>query len=290
MHFPFTSGKWQLKLGVQPLDLKDWIQIDSHFQSELDLKEQLTRSHPSEVFGSLPQSLESQRETLSLLIEHLLTHFPQIYHVQGNLIQNRLINKTWQIDDFDTNPLALAGRLVQEDFLILQPLDSQYCLTAASVCFPLRWKIAEKLGHPLAMIHQPVPQYQQKLANPVDNLFTRLSAENPVWRLNWSLVDTPELFLAKGIKKAESLPAITSENAGDRLWLRFEHQSMRRLPKTSNIVFGIHTYIEPLKILANFPEAAQGLASTVQQMPAEMQAYKSISPVRDALINYLNTL
>ncbi|NES96761.1 MAG: DUF3445 domain-containing protein [Desertifilum sp. SIO1I2] len=290
MHFPFTSGKWQLKLGVQSLDLKDWIQIDSHFQSEIDLKEQLTLSHPSEVFGSLPQSLESQREILSLLIEHLLTYFPQIYHAQGNLIQNSLINKTWQIDDFATNPLALAGRLVQEDFLILQPVDSQYCLTAASVCFPLHWKIAEKLGHPLAMIHQPVPQYQQKLSHSVDNLFTRLSAENPVWRLNWSLVDTPDLFLAKGIKKEGNLPTITSENAGDRLWLRFERQSMRRLPKTGNIVFGVHTYIEPLKILANSPEAAQGLVSAVQQMPFEMQVYKSILPVRDALIAYLENL
>lgn len=186
-------------------------------------------------------------------------------------------------------PLALAGRLIQEDLALLQPCANGYCLVAGCICFPLRWHPPTKLGQPLGEIHQPVPGYQPQLTRPVDKLLEKLRPEHPVWRLNWNLVETPELFLPQGADPA-LLQQINSENAGDRLWLRVERQCLRRLSRSNTILFSIHTYLSPLSSLATVPEMGQALATAVTQMPIEMRLYKNIEPVRVALLGYLEQL
>ena len=133
-------------------------------------------------------------------------------------------------------------------------------------------------------IHQPVPGYHD-ITRPVDALFDRLQPQNPVWRVNWSIVDSPELFLAQ---EREKNLDITSENAGENLWIRVERQSLRRLEKSGNILFVIHTYVHPLRILEDNPAVASNLAAAVKQIPTQMQSYKNLLPIREALLGYLD--
>jgi dimethylamine monooxygenase subunit A len=282
-----------MKMGLQPLAIQDWIEIDDQFSDQLQRKTELFREHEADVFVSLPTSRLAQQEVLFLLRQHLLDYFPSHYQQQGNSLQNRLTGQTWSLQD-EPQPLALASRWVQEDLCLLQQAtpapqadlaQDPYCLTAASVCFPSRWNLRSKLGQPLSQIHQPVPDYQAKLSRPVDQVFARLRTDYPAYRFNWSILETPELFLPQSLPYAGE--PITAANAGELLWLRVERQTLRRLPQTQAILFTIRTYVTRLDQVLTSPQIAQQLAATIQQIPPTLQSYKSLLPFRAALLDYL---
>uniref|UniRef100_B8HQ35 DUF3445 domain-containing protein n=1 Tax=Cyanothece sp. (strain PCC 7425 / ATCC 29141) TaxID=395961 RepID=B8HQ35_CYAP4 len=280
---PFDPGKVQLKLGVQPLALPEWIEIDQNFASQLAEKEKLLRDRPSQVLVSLAGSEVAQSETLELLLSHLQTYFEPIYQWDANQITNRLTGQVWQRQDY--LPLDLAGRLVQEDWVLLRSTPNGYQLAAGSVCFPLRWDLREKLGKPLSQIHAPVPGYET-IAPPVDHLFDRLKPEYPIWRMNWTIVATANLFLPPD--QEPETTEITCANAGETLWLRMERQTLRRLPQTGYVLFGIHTHVYPLHILAAHPQLVEQLVATIAQMPEPMLVYKNIHTLREPLLSYLH--
>ncbi|MBD3882391.1 DUF3445 domain-containing protein [Phormidium tenue FACHB-886] len=268
-------------MGLQPLRLQDWIEIGADYEEQLQRKRQLFADRLTDVFAYLPGSEAAQQEVLDLLIAHLLQHFPQ-YRQEGDCLWNQATAERWQISDFAATPLDLAGRLVQEDLCLLLPAAEGYVLSAASLCFPSRWSLHEKLGQPVAQIHQPVPGYAEKLAHPVDRLFDRLRPDRPGYRFNWSLVDTPELFLPDSTPID---PSITAENVSDRLWLRVERQTLRRL--THGILFTVRTYRHALSAVVAEGNNAEDLAAALWQMPTETQVYKSLQPIWAALLGYL---
>ncbi len=276
-----------MSMGLKALNAKDWIEIDEHFAEELALKDKLLKKQYSDVFASLPESRPSQKEVLDLLLNHLLQQFPQYYRQQGTTIENITTGQVWDVADFEAAPLDLAGRLVQEDLLLMQPSPEGYRLVAASLCFPSRWRLREKLGRPLTQIHSPVPEYQDKLERPVDNFFDRLKVNHPAWRLNWSILDSPELFLPQAREKQDLDTTLDAKNAGEKLWIRVERQTLRRLRVSSDILFTVRTYVHPLKVLEDDPAIARNLAEAVKQIPPDMQRYKNLLPIREALLDYL---
>ncbi|NJN85026.1 MAG: DUF3445 domain-containing protein [Leptolyngbyaceae cyanobacterium SL_7_1] len=284
-YLPFMDG-WRLALGLKPLAFAEWIEIDQTFVEQVTLKHTLLTERHNQVFASLPGSQVAQQEVLDTLVAHLLEHFPQYYQRQGDRLYNTLIHQSWNLNDFKENPLDLAGRLVQEDLCLMLPSDRGYSLSAASVCFPSRWRLQEKMGQPITSIHEHIPDYPSKLERPVDQFFDRLKVEHPGYRLNWSLVDTPKLFLADAAPMVLSSQA-TRENLGKHLWLRVERQTLRRMPISDTVLFTIRSYLHPLEQLVADRDVAEKLAIAIQQMPAAMQAYKSISPVRSMLLEYL---
>jgi len=278
----WPDGQWRLKLGLRPLQLEAWIEIDEQFGSELRLKQALLSQRHADLFVSLPTSLSAQQRVLDLLVQHLLRFFPEHYQQQGQSLQNLITGQVWNLAELE--PLDLAGRLVQEDLCLMQAEAGVYRLTAASVCFPSRWEPRSKLGRELTQIHRPVPGYGDRLARPVDGFFDRLQPEHPGWRLNWSIVDSPDLCLLPREEPCSAL--ITATNAGQRLWLRIERQTLRRLAGDV-ILFTIRTYVHRLDQIVRQPTVAAHLAAAIRQMPPEMQAYKTLASIRAVLLEYL---
>ncbi len=289
-YLPFADGQWRMSMGLKALQLQDWIEIDDHFADELRLKDKLLKNRYSDVFASLPESQSSQKEVLDLLLNHLIEQFPQHYRREGITFKNLITGQAWDITDFEDTPLDLAGRLVQEDLLLMQPSPEGYILAAASLCFPLRWRLREKFGRPLAQIHSPVPGYRDKLERPMDSFFDHLKSSHPAWRLNWSIVDSPELFLAHDRGEQGLDQTINAGNAGENLWIRVERQTLRRLMVNGDILFTVRTYVHPLRVLEHQPLMAHNLAQAIQQIPSDMQSYKNILPVREALLGYLTQI
>ncbi|MBD1824276.1 DUF3445 domain-containing protein [Cyanobacteria bacterium FACHB-DQ100] len=285
IYLPFTGSDRTLSLGLQPLKVEDWIEMDDQLAPYLQRKTELLETNYTEVFASLPGTQLAQQEVLELLIDHLLRYFPEQYDRASETITVKATNQTWNIADF-SQPLDLAGRLVQEDFCLMQPSDRGYSLAAASLCFPLRWRLLEKLGKPMMQIHHPVPNYPEQLGNPVDRLFDRLKVDCPVFRVNWSIVETPELYL--GHQSHSNIAPV--ELSPSNLWIRVERQTLRRLEQSQWILFTIRTYRYPLTILKEQRDSAIGLRSIVQQLSPEMQLYKNLLPIRETLLTFLEAV
>jgi hypothetical protein len=183
--------------------------------------------------------------------------------------------------------LELAGRLVQEDLCLIHNCDRGPVLTAATLCFPSRWRLDEKIGKPLSAVHEPVPLYADRLAGPVDRFMRHLKPDHIVSRLNWSLLDDPALFQPSGKWRIEAATEITPANAGSRVFLRVERQTLRRLPVSGAVLFGIKVHVYTLERVIDGPERASELAEAVQALPEEIQHYKSILPFKQALLAWL---
>ena len=181
-------------MGLVALQLKDWIEADEHFYDELKEKKQLLISNYREVFASRPGSLPAQTEVLALVLKHMEKYCPGVLTIEQDEVILPKLKWKFRISDFEESPLDLCGRFVQEDLCLMAPGPDGYTLEAASLCFPARWRLMDKMGLPMSGIHKPVPDYSEKLSRPVDSFFNRIDVDRPVWRVNWSLTTDPTMF------------------------------------------------------------------------------------------------
>ena len=286
-YFPIADGPYRLAMGLQKLKLEDWIEIDAALADDLREKQRLLAERHAEVFQAMPGSEPGQAEVLDMLADHLPEHHPLTYRRDGQRLLVKPLDSWFDLSDRTAPPLETASRLVQEDLCLMEPDGDAYSLTAASVCFPTRWNLLSKIGRPLAEIHAPVPGYTEKLERPMDRFFSLLNEAKPVQRLNWSLMDDPTLFQPKGHGRTERDDSITADNAGERLWLRVERQTLRRLPQTGGILFTIRIHTNPLSEIAAESGRAARLLTALRTMPDGMRGYKSMPVFGAAVERYL---
>ena len=285
---PFDKGRFRLSMGIVALDLDEWLQPDEYFYKELLEKETLLANQKNEVFQSIQGSQLAQQEVLDLIIDYMNRFHSELVRIDGDKIFIDGIKRNFSRKEFTEMPLDLAGRVVQEDLCLMAPGDTGYTLEAASLCFPSRWRLIDKIGKRMVDIHSPVPDYENKLARPVDRFFDKLDINKPVWRVNWSLTDDPDLYQPIRKTSTDYSRNINSKNAGDLIFLRCERQTLRRLPNTGWILFSIKTYVDKVSALVCKPQALVDLAHSVKNMSADMQQYKNIAPYRKQLLEYLD--
>ena len=277
-------------MGLVALQLKDWIEADEYFYDELKEKKQLLISNYPEVFASRPGSLPAQTEVLALALKHMEKYCPGVLTIEQDEVILPKLKWKFRISDFEEAPLDLCGRFVQEDLCLMAPGPDGYTLEAASLCFPARWRLMDKMGLPMSGIHKPVPDYSEKLSRPVDSFFNRIDVDRPVWRVNWSLTTDPTMFQPVRQKHCASELSITSKNAGDMVYMRCERQTLRRLPYTGWILFTIKTYLDKVSKLHKYPKEAQNLSSLLRSAPTTLLSYKNINHFLEPLLVYLDEL
>jgi hypothetical protein len=276
-----------MAMGLTACKAADWIELDDRYDAEMAERRALLAGRHTDVFAALPLSDDARHEVLEHLVVHLPARYPDWFLRDGNLMRNRLTGEDWNLANPGCDPLELAGRLVQEDLCVIQPGPDGPILTAALLCFPSRWRLAEKIGRPLAAIHTPVPLYADRLARPVDRFMDHVKTGHIAARLNWSMMDDPALFQTGGKHRENVNTAITDENAGETLFLRVERQTLRRLPRSQAVLFTIRVHVYPLCLIAAQPAQVKALADAVRELPDEIGHYKSLGRFRGALLGYL---
>lgn len=289
---PFDGKPHRWTMGLRPLTPEEWLWLDERYDAEVALRRELLDQRRDEVFQACPEAQPASVEVLEQVLAFLKEQQPERFQqLQGDphLMRERLPSETTAAEP---HPLELAGRLVQEDLCVMQAAPEEaedageYRLTAAALCFPTRWNLREKIGHPMSEIHDPVPGYREQINAPVNQFMRRLTPEKSMWRVNWSLNEDPTLFQPGGHGATEAAPHLTPENAGAEVFLRIERQTLRRLPRTGAILFTIRILQCPLEEL-NASEAHQ-LAQTLRHWPEDLRTYKSFAVYGPAVLSYLD--
>ena len=277
IHTPYKNGEGGVKVGLEPIKDSDWLEIDELFSSEIAQKKNLYKTKHQDVYQETPDSFESQEEFLNLLREHLLEYYPE-HLIQNESKRNR-----------DTSPLEIASLLVQEDLVLMLPQKEEYFLGAASLCAPSNWSLKEKFNKSLLMLHKHVPSYSSKIGSRVNKIFINLPEERIFQRFNWSIYETPILFQpAESKSYIERSKQINQENAGDKLFIRVERQTIRRLPITRSIVFTIRVHVDPLNSIRKDISLLQDLKKAIVNLDVSMKEYKSIDQINQPLIDWLS--
>lgn len=284
-----VTAPHRLSLGLRRLRPEElWIDLDDDFMTDLAEKDRLFREHGSDVLVELPGSRDVQREVLDLLVEVLVTEFPDCYARAGSFLDIEMTGQRLNLRDPTLSPLELAARCVQEDLVVMEAGSKGWCLSAAAVCFPTRWELRPQLGRPMTEIHQRVPGYVEKLDGSSNQFFDGMKSGEVFGRGNWTLMDDPALYQPGGKMQSRKNANINLGNAGDQIWLRVEHQTLQRLPESNAILFGIRIHRTKLRDVASDEGAGRRLIEAIETMNPAMQQYKSLEAVRDVVIEYLN--
>lgn len=243
-----------VSMGVRALGERPWLVRDESWADELALKAALCRDRHDEVFAAEPSALSAAEATLALLVD------------AGVAL----------VDDADLHPLDRAGRSVQEDLCVMERRETGWHLTAASLCFPSRWRLGAKIGCHVTEVHGPVTGYEERLAARVDTFFDRLTA-SPVWRRNWFV--HPDAALFQPDRPEGGDPVVAAADALDTLVVRSERQTLRRLdPADDGILFTIRVQQATVRDLLERSERAEAFRRLLASAPSETLAHRGMRP------------
>ena len=219
-------------LGMQPVSTVDWIIVYDAYSAQLAEKARLLAADQKAVLRCLPDAQEPAHELLSEILKLLRNRADFDVRDQDVICPD----KSRVALNFEL-PLQTLSKLIQEDICILQKIGDEHVLTAALLCFPASWTLAEKIGKPLIAIHRPVPEYDTNIAKRVQRLFDGVRVGQPMWRANFLNYSDPALHHPR----TEAEPRTDDHMAGT--YERSERQTVWRLPKTGAVVFSVHTTI-----------------------------------------------
>lgn len=229
---PWTADHMLRLPGTVPVPMADWLQRDEAFAAQMALRDRLIAERLEAVHAMAETARPAAAELLALVLTHL-DGVPGYRREPGAMIRPDGVRVP-----LDGLPLVAAGRLVQEDLVILEKPagEAEHRLTAAILCFPSNWTLAQKFGMPLGRIHAPVAVYDDTIARRVQRLFDAIRPGAPLMRAN--LIPYAHANLHNPLPEyARHTPA-----AGAVRYLRSERQTLLRLPETGAVVFSIHVY------------------------------------------------
>ena len=292
-HTPYDGSSKPFNIGVRPLNIKDWIEVDANLPTYLKKKARHYRDDRHQVIVSEETSIGAQNEALNLLSEHVCERHHNIYRKTSQGIDILKGQFHVALDDNTLPPLAIAAQLVQEDLVLMSASPDGWRLVAASLCFPSAWNLLEKFGHPLHKVHGPVPGFGTgtRNASVIDRMFDNLRPEQPVMRWNWSLHEDGQLHHPTSHSGFES--RFGNDDIGGHVFLRVERQTLRKLPKSGDIVFTVRIYLDPLEVLETMPDGDKLAAAIDEQLSVfsvEQESYKGLVGERERLSDRLRQI
>jgi dimethylamine monooxygenase subunit A len=216
--------------GTGPIPLGEWLLRDDAFAAQMAYRDRLIAERPEAVHAVTDGCRPAAEELLGLVLGAL----GEGYGREGGAVTR----PDGVVVPLGGPPLLVAGRLVQEDFCVLEKPagGEEHVLTGAVLCFPSNWTLAQKLGRPLSRIHLPIASYDETVARRVQRLFDGLRPEVPLMRANLLAYSEPDLFNPRAEFHRHT-------PAGPDRYVRVERQVLRRLPATGAVVFSIHTWM-----------------------------------------------
>ncbi|MCB2117365.1 MAG: DUF3445 domain-containing protein [Rhodobacteraceae bacterium] len=218
--------------SMQPVPEGALLTVDDAYAGQLAEKARLIAADRGLVIGSTPGAEHAAAEALEVILDECARR--RDFRIsEGSVIRPDGV----EVAVDRTDPLLTLSRLIQEDICILERRGEEHVLSAALLCFPAAWTLAEKLGRPLTRIHVPVPAYDDGIAARVQRLFDGVQAGRPLWRANLLRYDNSDLFqpYTEAMRRKVGAP--------DSPFERSERQTVFRLPRTGAVVFAIHTTV-----------------------------------------------
>ena len=227
--------------GMRPVSTDEWLVRDEVFAAQMAYRDWLVAHERERVLAEGASQVATEARDLVL---RTIAADPG-YAIDGDRVTRP---DGVQIDLGADTPIATMARLAQEDICILEKQGDEHVLTAAALCFPASWSLAEKRDRPLMRIHAPVARYDANIGKRVQRLFDALSHDRVLMRGNYLTYADADLFQPR---REDARRSDTSFN-----FLRVERQTLRKLPQSGAILFSIHSYVLPAARIADADRAA----------------------------------
>lgn len=135
-----------------------------------------------------------------VIIRHVPHRFPTMFKLEGNIFKNLITGKEYDTEN-GLQDAELALRIlsenVEEDFYFMVPDGKgEWRFQGYIACFPGGFFSPQRIGESFREIHQPVPGYNERIANGVDKFVQRMKAGELIQRFNASSQFPPSLHIS----------------------------------------------------------------------------------------------
>ena len=237
---PWVEDRTRRLPGINPLEPQEWLVRDDAFEQQIKYRDHLIATQRNVVFDCYGKGNDISSELLQTIYRYLQKDHN--YICDDGYVTRPDGQKIGLDED---HPLITAGRLVQEDFCLLNFDGNQHVMVGAILCFPASWLLSEKMGLPLTSIHDPVHQYTDRIARVVQRMFDNLQPGRVIYRGNYLSYSNPDLHQPRSMNQRRS------RDKPGKKWVRVERQTLRKLPITKGVIFGIHTSVCSMESLAD---------------------------------------
>lgn len=164
---------------------------------------------------------------------------------------------------------------------------SGFPVLGGALAFPSGWALEEKLGRPLAQVHDTVPGLAAAIGPAITTFLARIAPGSTWERDNWGMSADSSL----NHHPAQPIARLREDATLEATWLRLEQQFLTRLPHSRAILFGIRVTNHRLDaLLGTHPALAGRMARALETMPDALAAYKGLTAARPALVRHLAAL
>src|SRR5262249_12906587 len=111
-HTPYDGSSKPFTVGLRPLDLDRWLELDEHREAYLAEKRRLYAEIPDKAVVAEAGTEDAQQEVLDLITEHLGRHAPGLASTASEAPS--------PAPDGAAPPLETASLLVQEDLVLMR--------------------------------------------------------------------------------------------------------------------------------------------------------------------------
>lgn len=258
----------RFRIGLAPIPEADWFEPQGEDGDPALRKAATFARTPELCWGETDGSRAGQSEVNDLIHRHF--------------------GRTPPPSD-DIPPLRQAAALVDDDLCLMERRHGAWTLTAASLCAPSFFSALDAVGKPLSGLHGPVPGFNDTLLPRVSRIFDAVASDTLLERRNWSVVASGDLFLPSSAPIRALEPMIHPDEAKERLFIRMERQSLRRLPQTGGLLFTIRIWRHPLLDLARRPGELQAFREAWDRVMGEagqdFRLYKGLTNL-DPLVRH----
>ena len=259
------------RIGVQPLAAENWLVVSDQLEAYRAGKSALMATKFEDVFAAEPDTQDAQIEALERIADFTATK----------------LNFEVPPCPAGEPPLQHAARSIEDDLILMRKGKTGWRLAAGSLCFPSSWRLRDKFGLPMEMVHGTVPGFGTGTRNAaiINRMFDALAVDMPVIRANWSIYPDDALHHpgSHGETAQEFELAQPIINQG---YFRSERQTLTKLPKSGDIIFTIRIGIEPLVETVKRGDAKK-LADALRLMNEDERRYKGMLDAADHLISEL---
>ncbi|KAI9045347.1 heme-dependent oxidative N-demethylase family protein [Aspergillus affinis] len=275
---PYRPFRWAYHqtMSLTKLELDWWIELENTYKQRIAQRKELYAKHGSSVLGALPGSELACKELMEMVLQFVCARYPQYFSLSDKRILHNKILDTAQ-DVRSKHPLEILLDNIPEDFGIMLRDDqtSKYFLRAGVICSALGWNLGTKIGLQLHEIHEPIPDYREKMQFSMDRFFKKMPSDKPIQRGSWGLEVGQPLYMPKDdpheALRLSQDPSLCLEDCH----LRVDWQTLRRLPLSAAVVFNFKALFTPVTEFRDEPRVPALLAEILTKGKKNLLEYKS---------------
>ncbi|KAJ7470323.1 hypothetical protein FB451DRAFT_332890 [Mycena latifolia] len=286
---PYRPFRWEYHqtMSLKNMDPDRWIELESTYTARIHQRMQLYSEHGKKVIDCLPGAEGACWELMEMVIQFVCARYPRQFQLdKSGMFHNKILDISTDIKT--VQPLFFLLQHIPEDFLITleDKKTGLYAFRAGVSCSAIGWNVSTKIGLHLHEIHEPVPDYKEKMQFSMDRYFSKMPTDKPIQRGSWGLEvgqplfaqeDDPEFKLSREPKAPPGLD--TSD-----IHLRVDWQTLRRLPRSRAIVFNFKALFTPIQEFREEPYIPKLLLKILRDGKPSFMQYKAFYHVEDKVL------